>query len=292
MYLNFDLPALNQQQPIWNGQEFIVGPKSTKVLEYSLNNAGWDDQLTFLHEEFAGHNHPIDVASRARAVNYLKKYLPKHNTPCILEVGCSSGFMLADLKKIMPNALLIGADVTSAALYSLAARIPNLPLLQFDLTQCPLPDACIDAMVMLNVLEHIEDDLLALQQAFRILKPGGLLVLEVPAGPHLYDFYDEHLRHFRRYTSQELTDKCTIANFNIIKASHLGFFIYPPFAMVKRRNQQLAINETQKTQLTSQNIKNTQSNKILQALLAIEERMDAWFNYPLGVRCTMVCIKE
>lgn len=292
MYLNFDLPVLNQQQPIWNGQEFIIGPKNTKVLEYSQNNAGWDDQLTFLHEEVAGHNHPIDVASRARAVKYLKKYLPQHNVPCILEVGCSSGFMLADLKKAMPNAILIGADVTSAALYSLATRIPNLPLLQFDLTQCPLPDACIDAMVMLNVLEHIEDDVLALQQAFRILKPGGLLVLEVPAGPHLYDFYDEQLRHFRRYTSQELKDKCTKANFNIIKASHLGFFIYPPFAMVKRRNQQLAINKAQKTHLTTQNIKTTQSNKILQGLLAIEERMDVWFNYPLGVRCTMVCIKE
>ena len=60
---------------------------------------------------------------------------------------------------------------------------------------------------MLNVLEHIEDDNEALMQAKRILKPGGILVLEIPAGPHLYDIYDKFLRHFRRYNLSGLTNQ-------------------------------------------------------------------------------------
>ena len=83
--------------------------------------------------------------------------------------------------------------------------MPNTPLLQFDLTQCSLPDSCIDVLIMLNVLEHIEDHEKALSQARRILKPNGLLILEVPAGPHLYDVYDKFLHHFRRYTQTNLT---------------------------------------------------------------------------------------
>ncbi len=52
---------------------------------------------------------------------------------------------------------------------------------------------------MLNVLEHIRGDALALRQVHRILRPGGVVVIEVSAGPKLYDVYDELLMHHRRY---------------------------------------------------------------------------------------------
>jgi len=99
----------------------------------------------------------------------------------------------------MPHAQLIGSDYVRGPLEEVARRLPDVPLLQFDLVKCPLPDASVDVVVLLNVLEHIEDDVGAVRQLARILKPGGAVVIEVPAGPHLYDVYDKVLMHYRRY---------------------------------------------------------------------------------------------
>jgi SAM-dependent methyltransferase len=63
-------------------------------------------------------------------------------------------------------------------------------LLHFDLRHCPLPDGSFDGVILLNVLEHIKEDAAALRQIARILKPGGIAAIEVPAGRGLYDIYD------------------------------------------------------------------------------------------------------
>ncbi|HTC13560.1 MAG TPA: hypothetical protein VK692_05030, partial [Chthoniobacterales bacterium] len=55
--------------------------------------------------------------------------------------------------------------------------------------------------------EHIDEDFKALQEIYRILKPGGLAHIEVPADPSSFDFYDEVLMHFRRYRLGDLTTK-------------------------------------------------------------------------------------
>jgi hypothetical protein len=119
------------------------------------------------------------------------------------------------MKQAFPDATIIGADVVREPLYRLAEDVPSVPLLRFDLLKCPLPDAAVDALVMLNVLEHIEDDLGALSR--RVASSSrGLLILEVPAGPGLYDAYDAALRHFRRYSTRELSGKLHSTEFNII----------------------------------------------------------------------------
>lgn len=72
---------------------------------------------------------------------------------------------------------------------------------------CPLPDNSVDIVIALNVLEHIEDDITAIKQIYRILKPGGYAIIEVPRNPNLYDLHDERLKHFRRYQMNDLIDK-------------------------------------------------------------------------------------
>jgi 2-polyprenyl-3-methyl-5-hydroxy-6-metoxy-1,4-benzoquinol methylase len=62
-----------------------------------------------------------------------------------------------------------------------------------------------DAIVMLNVLEHIGDDAFALETLRKLLKPEGRLVLLVPALPVLYSDYDQSIHHYRRYTRETLT---------------------------------------------------------------------------------------
>jgi len=174
--LPFQLPPMQsgEPHPVWTGHGFRVGEELLPLLEYSENFQGWSDELTELQEQVASDNHPIDQASRADAVCQLRHYTTVAR-PTILEVGCSSGFLLSALLDAFPAATIIGSDVVKAPLYRLAERLPQLPLLRFDLLQCPLPDASIDAIVMLNVLEHIGPDEEALRQTYRILKPGGVL---------------------------------------------------------------------------------------------------------------------
>ena len=72
-----------------------------------------------------------------------------------------------------------------------------------------------DTAVSFQVIEHIEDDATALKNTFRLLKPGGRLLLMVPAHQALYGDMDEALGHFRRYEEAELRDKLTRAGFEI-----------------------------------------------------------------------------
>lgn len=285
--LPFKLPALvgYDEAPVWTGNGFRLGNASISVLEYSENFAGWSDDLTTLHEETAGDAHPIDVASRVDAVRQLTRYLHGKQAPVVLEIGCSSGFLLKDISTELPQAVLVGADVVKAPLYRLAEQLPNVPLMRFDLLKCPLPDSTFDAVVLLNVLEHIEDDVRALRQVFRLLKPGGVAVIEVPAGPHLYDVYDRALMHFRRYAMPELVEKLEDIGFEVTRKSHLGSLVYPAFAYIKRRNQKT--NQSDVQAVVTKQAKSTSSSILMRAAMGIESFIGGYVSYPMGIRCLL-----
>ena len=197
---SFPWPPLSEKgpRPIWTGRGFEIGGDRVPIAAYDIGASGWNDALTTMHEDVAGTAHPIDAASRSHAVGQLRRHLARPDG-VVLEVGCSSGYLLQEMRGALPEASLIGVDYIRGPLEALAGSMPTVPMLQFDLQRCPLPDACVDAVVLLNVLEHIEDDASAVGHLFRILKPGGVAVVEIPAGPGLYDVYDKQLMHFRRY---------------------------------------------------------------------------------------------
>lgn len=252
--------------------------------------SGWDDALTAVHEDATGSDHPIDMASRSAALDSLRTYLP-HPAATILEIGCSSGYLLPLIKEHFPRASVFGADVVKEPLLRLAARIPDLPLLRFDLTRCPLPDACVDAVVILNVLEHIEKEEAALSHLYRVLKPGGILVLEVPAGSELYDYYDEYLRHYRRYNARDLSLACARAGFEKMTSSHLGFWLYPAFWLVKKLNRRNAPqNAEQLEQRVKEQITKSGSSGLVSLAMSFERFIAKrlGLRYPIGIRCTGV----
>lgn len=282
----------NAPTPHWANGIFSIGEQQIGVLEYSSNMAGWNDELTSFHEDSAGDNHFIDCASRQHAISQLKKHAVVEN-PVIMEIGCSSGHLLPLINKEMPNASLIGADIVYDPLLKLAKKHPNIPMLRFDLLSCPLPDNSVDAVILLNVLEHIEDDTAALEQIKRILKPGGVAILEVPAGPHLYDLYDKALLHFRRYLLKDLTEKVKNLDFKVVKESHLGVFIYPGFWLVKQRNKRLGNKSPeQQKHIVEKNIRDTGDSKLLHLLMQMELSLGNWINYPTGIRCLITCVKK
>lgn len=141
---------------------------------------------------------------------------------------------------------------------------------------------------MLNVLEHIEDDVTALKNAFELLKPGGSLVIEVPAGPYLYDNYDAELHHFRRYTALELQAKLESAGFTIIRKSHLGFFLFPAFAVIKLINKFRGNpNQVVKTQAAR-----SSASKFVLLLMRLESKISQFISFPFGIRVLMTAKRQ
>lgn len=280
----FPIPAGFSSMPIWTGRGFQIGNLTTPILSYQIAESGWTDELTEFHEDTAGANHFIDRASRRHALEQLAHV--HHATPIILDVGCSSGFMLRLVREKMPHAFVMGADYVRGPLAQLATTMPDVPLLQFDLTTCPLPSESVDAVILLNVLEHIQDDAAAMRHVHRILKPGGIVVIEVPANQRLYDVYDKLLLHHRRYALRDVSALARHAGFQIIKQSHLGFFLYPGFYLTKIRNQRfLSESQARHAQIVAQNIRGTGDIRVLDALMRMELGLGKHTSYPFGIRC-------
>jgi len=289
MKLPFKLktPIGEEGEPFWDGKYFVMDSQKTSVLEYSENLAGWTDALTDLHENTIGDSHPIDIISRTCAIKeVMKKNLPPG--ALILEIGCSSGFLLRELVKNFPNYLLVGVDVVREPLYRLSKILPGIPLFRFDLLKCPLPEKIADVIILLNVLEHIESDGEALKEVFDLLKPGGALILEVPAGRFLYDSYDKELLHYRRYSSSDLVEKLKKVGFEIQRKSHLGFFIYPPFVMVKLLNR---IFGNKNNSIVGKRAVKTSENQFVKKALEFEAKFLLNTILPFGIRVTITATR-
>ena len=288
---SWPVPPGSKSAPEWTGRGFRVDGKHVPVLSYTVGTSGWTDDLTTFHEDNAGSDHFIDRASRNHTLSQVKRHATGP-APTILEVGCSSGFCLEAVHKEMPHAQLIGADYVRGPLEELAKRLPDVPLLQFDLVQCPLPSASVDVVVLINVLEHINDDGGAVRQIARILKPGGSVVIEVPAGPHLYDVYDKVLMHYRRYELAGLIRMLEGVGLKTVHASNLGAFLYPGFRFVKKRNQRyLDAPEDVQREIVARTIRKSARNRLFEGVMWVESCVRDWTPLPFGIRCLATCKK-
>jgi SAM-dependent methyltransferase len=263
-------------------------------LRYPVGHSGWSDDLTVLHESEAGDGaHYIDAASRKHAVAEIVRVTQGISRPAILEVGISSGYLLQDIKNAVPNACLLGSDYTDGRMETIASRMPDVGLLQFDLTRCPLPDGVFDVVVALNVLEHIEGDAIAAREMVRVLKPGGSLVIEVPAGPNLYDDYDRQLMHFRRYTMRSIETLLSSAGLTVERRSHLGVLLFPLFYAVKKANRLLnkQARSQQRSKVAMAIRLSMAVGSIGRLLMALEAAARRYVYLPFGIRCLVTARK-
>ena len=278
----------------WTGEAFDLDGKPVRVLAYAVAPSGWTEELTRLHEEVGGSDHFIDLASRAHAVEEVAR-AARPGPSMIVEIGCSSGFLLSELMGRLPGNVFLGVDYTYGTLEALGRRLRSIPLVQFDLTRCPLPDAFADIIVMLNVLEHIGDDQAAIGEVHRIAKPGGSVIIEVPAASSLFDVYDRVLMHRRRYDMAPLLARLRKAGFHIERSSHLGFLLYPLFYLSKRLNQlrhpARSAGAGEQTLVSRMIARTRKSSRLLGFVMACERAMGRRVSLPFGIRCLVTCRK-
>jgi SAM-dependent methyltransferase len=117
----------------------------------------------------------------------------------VLEIGCGTGANLREQRSRWATA--VGIDLEIRAL----AYCRDLAAVQADaLAALPFADSTFDAIVMLDVLEHLADPGALVREMSRVIREGGAVVIMVPAGPELWSYWDEMHGHQRRYTKGAL----------------------------------------------------------------------------------------
>ena len=154
------------------------------------------------------------------AVNYhrwtydvIKRYIGRR----VLEVGGGIGSLSQSLLDRDRLVILDYDQFCAARLGEQFGAYPHVRVVHADITDASSVSALsgehIDTVFCMNVLEHIENDRLALHHMFEVLSPGGDLILLVPAHPSLYGTLDDLVGHFRRYDRPGLIEKVSEVGF-------------------------------------------------------------------------------
>jgi SAM-dependent methyltransferase len=227
-------PPATAEAPAYDGGwQSDAGPAPYLAYVDVDAEVNWSEELELLHEE-SSRDHFIDVWTRTSILERLEG-VPDDGV--VADVGCSTGYLLEDLRARYPRATLFGADLVASGLPKAHANVPSAALLQADACDLPFRDAVLDGVVSANLLEHVPDDVQALREIFRTLKPGRTAVVVIPRDPKLYDYYDRFLSHERRYARGEMADKARSVGFEIVQDTNIGALLFPPFWLVKKRNR-------------------------------------------------------
>jgi len=162
---------------------------------------------------------------RAIFVSLLDRFVGRRadKRRVLLDLGCGVGGMLGPMAEY---GTALGTDVTFKGLEHCAARgFPGL--LASHGTHAPFLDDSLDCITAFDAIEHIEDDVGALREMHRALKPGGVVIASCPAYQFLYANQDRITHHFRRYTRGELVRKARSVGFEVEQASYINFWLFP-----------------------------------------------------------------
>jgi len=148
-----------------------------------------------------------------------------------LDIGAAGGGNTRVLRDLgwRPVALEYGAEGAEVA------HERGLLTLRADATRLPVDDASLDLIVAFDILEHIEDDDLAVSEVARILRPDGTFLVAVPADPKLWSAHDEAVDHVRRYTRETLSSVLHRGGFDVVDMTSWNVLLRPIVAMRRKK---------------------------------------------------------
>lgn len=209
-------------------------------------------------------------------LSLAERYRPRFQ-PRILDVGCGTGGMLAHFSRLGPS---IGLDMARESAYYCGKR--SLEMVLGSGIALPFRTGSFDIVAALDVIEHVDEDQALLHEMQRVLAPGGVLLLTVPAFQFLWSSHDDLNHHRRRYVRQGLACQINAAGFTPLKLSYYNSLLLPA-AVVRKYVLKVRSNGTacHLEQLPAP------LNTIFRRILSMEKPVLARTQLPLGA--SIIC---
>ena len=230
--------------------------------------------------------HWLMVVRRMIARDNLKAYVAKKPKEAkVLDFGCGSGLFVTELEEHGYQAY--GLDISEEAVkFGILQGRKNLDVI--DAHKINFPDNTFDAIFGMAVLEHLEDESWALKEIERVLKPGGAVILMVPAYMFLWGVQDEVAHHYRRYTKRSLLKKLKEStSLKEEKSSYFNTFLFLPIAGLRLVSRTFGIQGRE----SDFDINNPFLNKFFFSIFNAERKLLAHITFPFGVSVLAVMKK-
>ncbi len=214
----------------------------------------------------------------------LSRHLNGTRSPRILDAGCGTGGMLKYLRRFGP---VFGVDIAQEAIEGCHKR-DIATVAQASIEELPFSDQSFDAVVSFDVLYHqaVVNDVRALREFNRVLRPGGLLMVRVPAYDWLRCTHDVavHTRH--RYSERELERKLSGAGFRPRKLTYVMSLLFP-VAAAKR-----LLEGTKRSLISDMEMPPAPANSLLLSALKLEAALVGHVSFPWGLSVVGVAEKQ
>jgi SAM-dependent methyltransferase len=225
---------------------------------------------------------------RAKLICFLfNKYFRRSKTFC--EIGCGGAYILSEVQKANPQLNCYGSEVHIKGLTIARKRQPLGQFFQADLLKFPYVEK-FDTIGAFDVLEHIKNDILALNNIYSALKPGGGVIISVPQHKWLWSEKDTYSGHKRRYTRNELKEKLVAAGFSVVRMTSYTTLMLPLFYISRlfdKNNKN--IEETIKREFEISPL----TNRILSSISELELIITKMgINFPVGGSLFAICRKN
>jgi SAM-dependent methyltransferase len=205
----------------------------------------------------------------------------------ILDVGCGTGLLLEHLES---RGTPIGIDYSSTALSFCSRRGPR-PLVQADGARLPLPDASVDAVTAIGVVEHLADDEGAVREWARVLKPGAPIVLLTSSYMWLWSGHDVSNHHQRRYTASSFRTLLEGAGLEVTKLSYVNSVLFPGIAAVRLAERALRRGHQPAPRKDTGEVPGP-LNQALHGVLTLERKAIARTSLPFGVSMVATAVRR
>ncbi|QGG95354.1 methyltransferase domain-containing protein [Actinomarinicola tropica] len=149
------------------------------------------------------------------------------------DVGCGTGSTLPVLTAHADSVIGVEFDGHAAALAS-SRQAAGVAVVRGSAGELPLASGSVDVLTSLDVVEHLDDDVAALREYRRVVRPGGLILLTVPAYQWAWSRHDEVLGHRRRYTAARLRDVADAAGVEVERVTYFHSWLTPLAAVVRK----------------------------------------------------------
>lgn len=189
------------------------------------------DPAEYTNLEQVEEKHWFYAGKREIARRWLLRVKPPRMEDVLLDCGAGTGRFAQEMGG---HCRVLVLDDHEEALRLLRARFAPEQVLSLENGEVPLPDRSADFITALDVLEHVEADSATVEGFARLLKPGGVALVTVPASMALWSDWDEHLHHFRRYRRRQLAALFPERDWEILHLNYANVLTYPIVWLVRR----------------------------------------------------------